>query len=290
MIDSLNSPYIQAATSDNFKALVVDNSSKGPVLVNFWSKKAGPCLRQYPILDQLIHQYDGRVLLVNIDTEAEFIFTKEYGVTSVPTLKLFRDGLVVETLHGFQSERDIRKVLDSYVARDSDLILADAIQLYTEGKAVAAYEMIANAIIEDPVNHRLPLTVCKLLKHEERYAEAIRLINSLPEDVRRNSEITQFNDVLTFFAEADSAIELDVLTQMIQANPADLDSRRQLVVYHVTQQQYEQALQELVIMIAQEKDYGDKYAQQAMLRIFNILGAGHPLIGKFRKNLQHYTH
>lgn len=85
MIDSLSSPYIHTATSNNFNSMVLENSHKGPVLVNFWSKNAGPCLRQYPLLDQIIHHYDGRVLLINIDSETEVIITKQYGITSVPT-------------------------------------------------------------------------------------------------------------------------------------------------------------------------------------------------------------
>lgn len=92
MIESVHSPYIHEATTDNFQDLVLDNSEKGPVLVNFGSRKAGPSLRQYPILDKLVHHYKGRMLLVNIDVDSEFVFTREYGIASVPTLKLFRHG------------------------------------------------------------------------------------------------------------------------------------------------------------------------------------------------------
>lgn len=60
------------------------------MLVNFWSRKAGPCLRQYPILDKLIHDYAGRVPLINIDADEEISVAKDYGISSVPTLKLFR--------------------------------------------------------------------------------------------------------------------------------------------------------------------------------------------------------
>ena len=104
MIESIDSPYIHAANSDNFKSMVLDNSRKGPVLVNFWSRKAGPCLRLYPVLDKLVHQLKGRFLLVNIDVDNEFVVTREYGIKSVPTLKLFRNGVVVESKHGYQSE------------------------------------------------------------------------------------------------------------------------------------------------------------------------------------------
>lgn len=219
MIDSLSSPYIHAATADNFNSLVLENSHKGPVLVNFWSKNAGPCLRQYPLLDQIVHHYDGRVLLINIDTETEVIITKQYGITSVPTLKLFRNELVVETLHGYHSEEDLIKLLEPYIARDSDMTLADAVQLYTEGEPAEAYEMIANAIVEDPVNHRLPLTMCKLLKHEGRFAEAIKLIDSLPSNIRSNKDVEQYYDLLSFFVDADLNGDMDALLQHVESKP-----------------------------------------------------------------------
>ena len=73
MIETIESPYIHEAKSENFKALVLENPNHGPALVNFWSKKAGPCLRQYPILDKLIWDYAGRVLLVNIDTDSPLV-------------------------------------------------------------------------------------------------------------------------------------------------------------------------------------------------------------------------
>jgi len=198
MIDSIDSPYIIEATSNNFKPLVLENSKQGPVLVNFWSKNAGPSLRQYPILDQIVHHYDGRLLLINVDADKEVAITSEYGITSVPTLKLFRNQQVVGTLHGYQSEEDLLKVLEQHVARDSDLTLAGAIRLYTDGKKTEAYETIANAIVDDPVNPRLPLTFCKLLKHEARYNEALALIDALPPDIRKYIEVVQLHDLLSF--------------------------------------------------------------------------------------------
>lgn len=290
MIDSVNSPYIHAATADNFNSLVLENSHKGPVLVNFWSQNAGPCLRQYPLLDKIIHHYDGRVLLINIDTETEVIVTKQYGIASVPTLKLFRNEQVVETLHGYQSEEDLVKLLESYVARDSDLILADAVQQYTEGKPAEAYEMIANAIVEDPVNHRLPLTMCKLLKHEGRFAEAIKLLDSLPPNVRSNKDIEQYYDLLSFFVDADLNGDMEALLEHVESKPEDLKARHQLTIQYVVQQEYELALQQLVAIMELEAEYKDKYPQQAMLKIFNILGKEHPLISQYRPNLNRYIH
>lgn len=159
MIESIESDYIHDGNADNFTALVIDNSKLGPVLVNFWSRAAGPCLRQYPILDKLVHEYNGRLLLINIDTEKEIIVSKNYGIASVPTLKLIRFGEVVATLHGFQSESDLRNVVDKYVTRDSDKVIEQAIQEYSQGNQAKSYQLLSDAIIDDQINPRLPLTI-----------------------------------------------------------------------------------------------------------------------------------
>lgn len=290
MIETIESPYIHAATADTFKSLVLDNSSKGPVLVNFWSRKAGPCLRLYPILDKLIHQYDGRLLLVNIDTENEIILTKEYGITSVPTMKLFRDGRVVKTWHGYHSEEDLSKILDNYVARDSDQQLAQAIRLYAEGKPTEAYEMITNAIVEDPVNPRLPLAMAKLLKHEERYQEALKLINALPTEIRNNAEIAQFHDLLNFYLEINPAHNISELNSRLESSPEDYEAMQQLIAHYVVEQQYEKALKLLVSIMDTNPGFADNYAQKTMLRVFNLLGSEHPLVAEYRPALRRYTH
>jgi putative thioredoxin len=290
MIDSIDSPYIIEATSNNFKPLVLENSKQGPVLVNFWSKNAGPSLRQYPILDQIVHHYDGRLLLINVDADSEVAVTKEYGITSVPTLKLFRNQRVVSTMHGYQSEEDLLKVLEQYVARESDLTLAGAIRLYTEGKKTEAYETIANAIVEDPVNPRLPLTFCKLLKHESRYKEAFALIDALPPAIRNHTEVAQLHDLLTFHIELDTSKNIDGLVTQVELAPDDLEAIHQLTTQYVVQQQHEKALQQLANMMEIDPGYKDNYARSAMLKVFNILGSEHALVREFRPNLKRYAH
>jgi putative thioredoxin len=290
MIESIDSPYIIEATSNNFKPLVLENSKQGPVLVNFWSRSAEPCQRQFHVLDLLVHHYDGRLLLINVDAEKEVAVTNEYGITSIPTLKLFRNQQVVATMHGYQNEEDLLKLLEQYVARDSDLTLAGAIRLYTDGKKTEAYETIANAIVEDPVNPRLPLTFCKLLKHEERYIEALALIDALPPDIRNHTEVAQLHDLLTFHREVDTSRNIDNLVMQVERAPDDLEAIHQLTAQYVVRQQHEKALQQLANMIEIDPGYRDNYARSAMLKVFNILGSEHALVREFRPNLKRYAH
>ncbi len=286
--DTLDSPYIHSASGNNFAAMVLENSHVGPVLVNFWSEKAGPCLRQYPVLDKLIYHYDGRLLLVNIDADTEVKITKEYGIASVPTLKLFRHARIIETLHGYQSETDLQQVLDRHVSRESDGALALAIEQYAQGKHARAYEMIAETIVTDPENPRLPLALCKLLKHEGRYQEAISLISNLPANIAGHRNMIELQAQLDFFAIAGSIDEPETLTQRVEESAQDLKLKKQLSSFYVTQQDYEQALAMLVQIMKKDPSYDDDYARRAMLKIFVLLGEGDELINQYRPLLRHY--
>lgn len=196
MIESIDTPYIHAGTDENFAALAIENSSTGPVLLNFWSKKAGPCLRQYPILDKIIHQFNGRMLLININVDTEYKVTKEYGIASVPTLKLLRHQKIVDTWFGYQSEADLVRNLDKYVNSKSAQALRLAISKYTEGEQSEALEIIANAIVVDPNNVSLPAAMCKILIFEQRHSDAKTLIESLPVVVRNDESIKQIQSGL----------------------------------------------------------------------------------------------
>jgi len=288
--DSLDSPYIHSAHAENFAAMVLENSHAGPVLVNFWSEKAGPCLRQYPILDKLIYQYGGRLLLVNVDADSEVKISKEYGITSVPTLKLFRHSRIIESLHGYQSETDLQKMLEQHVSQKSDQTLARAIDQYAQGEHSHAYEMIAEAIVEDPVNPRLPLALCKLLKHEARYQEAITLLSNLPPNIAKNTNIIELKNQLEFYLIAETINEPETLAQRVNESVNDLELKKQLSSYYAVQQNYAEALATLAEIIEIERNFDDEFARKAMLKIFTLLAAEDELIGQYRPLLRNYKH
>ncbi len=290
MIETIDSPYIHAGSATNFEALVLKNSNEGPVLVNFWSKKAGPCLRQYPVLDKLVHGYDGRLLLVNVDADVEVKITAEYGIASLPTLKLFRREKVVETLHGYQSEAELINSLSQYVARDSDQLLADAIAEYSRGDQQQAYTSLSDAIIKDPANPRLPIALCKLLKHERRYSEALTFLTSLPQEISATSEVNALRDELGFMLIADNITDVEALIEQVGEQTDDLQAMVELSAFYILNSEFEPALQLLVDIMEIEQGYHDNYAQKSMLKIFNALGSDHELVKQFRPNLRRYTH
>jgi thioredoxin 1 len=88
-------------TDDNFKEEVLE--SKEPVLVDFWASWCGPCQAMGPILEETASELNGvKVVKVNVDENPQS--SSNYGVMSIPTLLVFKDGEVVDQMVGLQSK------------------------------------------------------------------------------------------------------------------------------------------------------------------------------------------
>ena len=101
-------------TSSEFKSEVLEH--KGVVLVDFFATWCGPCKALTPIVDKLSEEMSGKVKIVKVDIDENSALATEYRVMSVPTMKLFKNGEVVETLVGLRPESELRDKLNYYSA------------------------------------------------------------------------------------------------------------------------------------------------------------------------------
>ena len=97
-------------TDDNFKGEVLESSE--PVLVDFWAPWCGPCRQLTPIVEELAAENDGAVKVTKLNVDEASKIAQEYGITSIPTLLLFKGGEVQERMLGVKPKAQIQEMLD----------------------------------------------------------------------------------------------------------------------------------------------------------------------------------
>jgi len=100
-------------TTSSFTAEVRKN--EGVALVDFWATWCGPCKRIAPTVEAVAAKYEGRVLVGKVDVDQEPDLAREFGVRGIPTLKVFKNGKVVDELVGVVSQRRIEAALDRHL-------------------------------------------------------------------------------------------------------------------------------------------------------------------------------
>jgi putative thioredoxin len=113
------------ATEQTFERDVIQASYDHPVVVDFWAEWCGPCRSLGPVIEKAVDKRDGQVSLVKVDTDANPRLSQAFGIQSIPAVKAFKDGKVVDEFIGALPPAQVERFLDRIVPSEADALVAE---------------------------------------------------------------------------------------------------------------------------------------------------------------------
>jgi putative thioredoxin len=242
-------------SEQEFEAKVLERSKQVPVVVDFWAEWCGPCRTLGPAIEDAIRKRNGEVELAKVDTDANQMLARAYGIQSIPAVKAFKDGKVVAEFIGAQPPAAIEKFLNEIVPSEADR-LADS----------GDEESLRKALELDPRHASAAIGLARLLLARGETEEALEAVRPFPHDFIADGLAARAE--LSVSQDGEDSGELEAaFAAWDEGNPED-------------------ALEKLQAVLSTERDPDRKdQLRRVMVAIFTELGPDHPLAREHRRRL-----
>lgn len=260
-------------SATDFETVVIEGSKSQPILVDFWAEWCGPCRVLKPLLEKLADEMQGQFVLAKVDSDKNQALAQQYGVRSIPSVKAFVDGELVDEFAGALPEGQIRAFIQRLIPSPAEKLLHAALEQRATGDLAGALGLLGEASALEPNNEHIRIEAADILLDQNQFDEAQALIDSLTPLTRQEDRLRPLLAKLGFGRSQASGFDEAALRAAIAANAGDMDSRLQLANGLVAAGRYPAAMDELLLMIGQERGWNDDIARKTMLDIFTLPGA-----------------
>ncbi|MEO8038347.1 MAG: co-chaperone YbbN [Betaproteobacteria bacterium] len=270
---------------DDFDREVIDASRSVPVLVDFWAPWCGPCRALGPILEKLAEDYAGRFRLVKVNSDENPQLSLDYGIRSIPAVKAFVDGELVDEFLGALPESAIRAFIDRLLPGPAEVKRREARHRFEAGDAGDALALLDAALALEPRNDHVKVDRAEALYALGRGEEAVKAIADLSPLAALDTKLAPTIARIRLALAAPDDADEPALIARIATNPADLDARLELATLCIAEGRHEPALEQLIEIIRTDRKFGDDVGRRTMLQLFDVLGGDNALVVKYRRQL-----
>ena len=266
-------------TVENFEAEVLQASTQIPVLVDFWAPWCGPCKSLGPVLEKLEADYGGRFKLVKINSDDEQQLAQAFGIRSIPTCVLIKDGKPADGFMGALPEGKVREFLDKHLPSTDELIaeedLSEAEQLLAQGDTSSALAKLQEALAVNPANDEARFDYVKLLiamgELDTAQAALAPALAQIPLQLRFEALHHWLQAMVFATTDERGQWELAQFDALIDKNKRDFDTRLAKARLLMAAGQWTEAMDELLEIIMRDKAWSDQAARKHFVAILELL-------------------
>ena len=276
------SDFIVNIDETNAAALLIEESHKRPVVVDFWADWCEPCKVLMPMLEGIANEYQGAFLLAKVNADEQGMIAQQFGVRSLPTVMVIQGGQPVDGFVGAQPEAQVREMLAKYLPSPWDALVEEGMDALQRGEPREALGPLRQAWEESGKKHEITILYATALVEALRLDEAEAVLD----EVRMADQDAAWEQVkaqLELKREAAKSPEVEALERQLEANPDDLGVRHQLGVQYTNAGQYREGLEQFITVLQRDIDHGD--TRRMLLDTIATLGKGDPLAAEYQRKL-----
>ena len=276
--------YIVEIDESNAQTLLIEESLKRPVVVDFWADWCGPCKQLMPILEKLAAEYQGAFLLAKVNADEQQMLAQQLGVRSLPTVMVIKDGQPVDGFSGAQPESAVRDMLDKHLPSPQADSLAEADQLLAEGDIPGALALYRGAWEESGQKPEFTMAYAGALITANRLDEAETLLGDI-KLVDQDARYQQLMAQIELQRQAARSPEIEALEADLANDEQNHEVRIKLAVQLSSHGKYREALEHLLVVLRADRDWGNGEAKGVYLDMIATIGKGDPLAAEYQRKL-----
>jgi len=277
--------YVYEVDDSNILEKVVEESKKRVVVVDFWAEWCAPCKMLGPILENIAASFNGRVVVAKVNVDENQELAAQFGIRSIPSVKIFKDGAIAGEFVGVRTEQEIVQLLTSLTGGEGDDVLSTAGELLEQGNTEEAASLYRSLLEENPGNApaRLGLARIELLNGEPDKAR--ELLESIGEGEKEYDEACSLLALYDFNRICCEGGGYESVRSRLDTNPGDLDAAYALGCCYGSSGRYDEALSTFLDIVRKDRAFAEGKAKNAMIALFNVLGHDHELTRTYRGKL-----
>ncbi len=278
------SSHVFDVDQQRFEAEVLQASMTTPVLVDFWATWCEPCKTLGPMLEKLTVEYNGAFRLGKVDVDTQQELAGMFGIRSIPTVMLVKDGQVLDGFAGALPEGQLREFLSRHVqpleaAPEPDAL--DEAALETPEQALARLQQ---SIAAEPDKAELKLEMALALMRAGQADAAETELTALPANLAIDARAQRLRSQLDLARALEGAPTKAELRQRIAADAGDWAAHDLLGVRLLLEDDPEAGLDEFLIVLKGAREWNDYQAKKRLIAAFTTLDDAE-LVSRYRRKM-----
>ncbi len=270
---------IKDTTTASFRADVIAESTKQPVLVDFWAPWCGPCKQLTPVLEKAVRAAKGKVKLVKMNIDEHPQIAGQLGVQSIPAVFAFERGQPVDGFMGALPESQIKTFIERLIGPVSDgaaEMIKMAEEALGEERSEDAAAAFQQALELEPENDAALGGLVRAQVTLGNLDLAQQILSTAGEGASKSTALAAARAALEVAVQASKVGDLSVLKERLLENPLDHATRIELAIALNAHGDREGATDALIDIIRRERSWNEDAARKQLLQFFEAWGAMDP--------------